>query len=107
MSRPKHSDFPSWQRGRFVDGPKYKYVKKRLKDEWCEEEKRTIRGPGIVGTPGCNVIARISGEPDNVEYIMKAVFAYPGLCLENRRLKDRLGRLEKKCGRNFEGQEKT
>lgn len=58
----------SWQRSRYVASPGQRYAKSEKSFALCEAVERvTIRGPGVVGTPGCNVVARLPLDtPDEV-----------------------------------------
>lgn len=63
-----------WQRGYFVDHRRYRDMPEEWKEERREAESRTIRGPGEVGTPGCNVVLRIqqAANPADIDFIAHA-----------------------------------
>lgn len=47
-----------WQVGRFVDSHKYDHQSDEWKRQRCSEEMLTVRGPGEIGSPECNPIAK-------------------------------------------------
>lgn len=58
----EHTPGP-WQRSRFVELKQYRTMSKAWKRARRIEEAKIIRGPGQIGDPGCNVVARV--ECDN------------------------------------------
>jgi len=62
-----------WQRSRFVDKPQYRRWSAEEKQRAQEHEGRTIRGPGRVGDPSCNVVMRIDrSNSADIEFIANA-----------------------------------
>ena len=77
--KAKHTATP-WQQGRFVDGPKYRHMSESWKAQRRQEERDTIRGPGVVGTPGCNVVCRVVNiYDDDKAFLLRAVNAHETL----------------------------
>jgi hypothetical protein len=76
-----------WQRSRFVDGPKYRDMPAAWKELRGYEEELTIRGPGVVGTPGCNAVLwfrqgtadadihAIAHAPEDIAYLLQQLEA--------------------------------
>lgn len=63
-----------WQRGRYIDLPKFAAQPTDWKRQREAEERRLIRGPGIPGTESCEQIATVvSGRPGDLDLIVKAV----------------------------------
>jgi hypothetical protein len=50
-----------WQRSRFVELPQYKHWTEEQKAKARAIEAQTIRGPGHIGSPYCNVVIVFQG----------------------------------------------
>lgn len=48
-----------WQRSRFVDQPRYARMGPEWKNQAAVQEATVIRGPGVVGSPECNLVAAV------------------------------------------------
>ncbi len=68
-----------WQQSRFVDRGKYRAVSENMKQEWRRTEAITVRGPGEVGTPGCNRVGTAVTPEDRALVILSRT-AVPALC---------------------------
>lgn len=72
-----------WQRSHFVDGPHYRGVSEEKKQEWRACERYTIRGPGVVGTPECNIVLSFGrAEEADLDFIAHAREDIPYLLAE-------------------------
>jgi hypothetical protein len=58
-SRMRYIPPAPWQRSFFTPGPHTARWPDIAIDEARQMEARTIRGPGEIGTPGCNVVFRL------------------------------------------------
>lgn len=86
-------EIPNWQRSRFVDSSRYEGISESWKDERQREERKIIRGAGIVGTPECNVLFKVEGmmlTEEMMEFIADAPAIVRGLLAELGEARDRL-----------------
>ncbi len=83
---------PNWQRSRFVDSSRYDGMPESWKEARRREEKRTIRGPGDVGTPECNAVFKVEGDvtDDVMDFIADAPEMVRALLEELGEARDRL-----------------
>lgn len=69
----KHTPTP-WQRSYYADKPRYANMPEQWKVDRTIEELRIIRGPGVVGTPECNIVLRATNaDPRDLNFIVLAV----------------------------------
>jgi len=53
-----------WQASRYVHRSEYNRMPKEWRDQRRREEARIVRGPGVLGTPGCNPVCQAANPAD-------------------------------------------
>ena len=62
-----------WRRSYFADKLRYKHWSAAEKQKANETERLTIRGPGVIGTPECNIVLRfLLASDEDIEFIADA-----------------------------------
>jgi len=61
LARAEKATPGPWKQSYFVPHDRYRHMSPEWVRKRREEETETIRGAGIVGTPGCNMVMRILG----------------------------------------------